>query len=142
MIVGVPSLVAVNKLSRADPFLGDEFPFRRDQPAVSGFDADLRCIRRDWEFGIFKDVFNFFEVPLFAFGIPLLVDAFDDGAEEIVVPKVIGCRFIDAFYYKTTIVGVERDKYKDLPLPVGNELGSILLQHLRRQRILSLHISP
>ena len=142
MIVGVPAVFAINGLSRILPRLGDKFPFWRDQPAVSGFDADLWCIRRDWKFGVFKDVFNFFEMPLFAFGISLLVDAFDNGAEQIVVPKVIGCRFINAFYYKTTIVGVERDKYTDLSLWVGNEPSLILSQHLRRQKILRLHISP
>ena len=96
----MPAVFAIDSLSRILPRLGDEFPVRRDQPTVSGFDADLRCIRRDWVFGVFKDVFNFFEMPLFAFGIPLLVDTFDNRTEQIVFGLGLVLPFNDASRWK------------------------------------------
>ena len=88
MIVVMPAVFAINNLPRIFLRLGDKFPFRRDQQAVSGFYNLFGGIRPDQELWIGEVIFNLCQRSLPTIGILCLVDAFDDGAMYVILVDV------------------------------------------------------
>ena len=76
-------------------------------------DADLWGIGEDREFGVSEKVFNFLERPPLTFGIIVLVDVFDDGAEEIVLVVVEGSDFTE--YHPTPLFLYGRLEKSNIP---------------------------